>query len=44
LNSGGELPSPMTLALPTGSELAFVAAAPQAILVSHVPPGPPPRI
>jgi hypothetical protein len=44
LNSGGELPSPMTLTLPTGSELAFVAAEPQAMLVSHVPPGPPPRI
>ncbi len=44
LNNGGVVPSPVRFSDPTGSESAFLAPEPQAALVSHVPPGPPPRV
>jgi hypothetical protein len=44
LNNGGVVASPVRLADPTGSESAFLVPDPQALLVSHVPPGPPPRV
>jgi hypothetical protein len=44
LNNGGVVPQPLRLTTPTGWETAFVAPEPQAVLVSHVPPGPPPRV
>jgi hypothetical protein len=43
LNAGGVLPSPVRVAVPTGSERALVAAQPQTLVVTDVPPGPPPR-
>jgi hypothetical protein len=43
LTSGGVLPPFVPLAVPAGSEAAPVTVQPAALLVSFIPPGPPPR-